>query len=145
MNTGLDPWDDSTPALPYTRPGVVLWFKIFCGFMIAVYLLVAGMGAVLLAMPDAFTDPNAGFASNQPSDHTEALILGGIYLTLGAVLAIAYAIPFFLGRRKGTWVYNLVMICLSMTSFCCLPAAIPLLIFWIKQETRDWYIGAAAG
>ncbi len=141
MNLRLDPWDESSTTTPSSQPGVVLWFKIFCGFMLALYLMVAGLGTLMLMMPELLVDPEAGIASNQPADTTEAAIMGGVYLALGGILAVLYVLPFFLPRRKGTWVYNLVMICLSMTSFCCLPAAIPLLIFWIKQETRDWYIG----
>ena len=137
MNMRLDPWDETSVAPRSSPPGVLLWFKVFCGLMLLLYVLVAGVGALLLAMPEQFADPEAGFASDQ----SEAVILGVVYLALGLVFAVLYALPFILPRGKGTWVYNLVMICLSMTSFCCLPAAIPLLIFWIKQETRDWYYG----
>jgi hypothetical protein len=42
------------------------------------------------------------------------------------------------------WVYDLVVICVGMTSFCCMPVCIPLLIFWIKPEVRA-YFGRTAG
>jgi hypothetical protein len=35
--------------------------------------------------------------------------------------------------------YDLVLICIGMTSCCILPAAIPLLIFWLKPEAKNWF------
>ena len=34
------------------------------------------------------------------------------------------------------WIYDLIIICLGMTSACFWPAVIPLLIFWLKPETK---------
>ena len=33
----------------------------------------------------------------------------------------------------------LILIAISMTSLCCIPAAVPLIIFWIKEENRQYY------
>jgi hypothetical protein len=37
------------------------------------------------------------------------------------------------------WVYDLVVICLGMTSACILPASVPLLIFWLKPEVKSHF------
>jgi hypothetical protein len=37
------------------------------------------------------------------------------------------------------WVYDIVLICLGMTSVCCMPVTIPLLIFWIKPDAKAWF------
>jgi hypothetical protein len=34
------------------------------------------------------------------------------------------------------WVYDLVLICMGMTSAGCIPACVPLPIFRIKPETK---------
>jgi hypothetical protein len=33
----------------------------------------------------------------------------------------------------------MVLICIGMNSCCLLPASIPLLIFWIKPETKTYF------
>ncbi len=139
MNTGTTGYEWDQPTLQ--APGVVTWFKVYAGAMLLLYLFVMGMGVLFLVNPDLMVDPDAGMSSNRPADTAEAVIMGALYLGLGSVFALAFLVSFFLPRSKGTWIYDLVLICLGLTSCCCLPASIPLLIFWIKQETRDWFYG----
>lgn len=124
------------------RPQVITWFKAYCALMIVVYTLVAVLGGVMIANPDALIDPDAGAGSSVPTSQDEAMIMGVIYLGLGVVLGIAFVVPFLLPRRFGSWIYDLVMICLGLTSVCCMPVTIPLLIFWIKEDTRLWFKNA---
>jgi len=42
----------------------------------------------------------------------------------------------FLRPKPWVWIYDLVIICMGMTSACFLPAAIPLLIYWLKPEVK---------
>lgn len=48
-------------------------------------------------------------------------------------------LPLVLGPWPWLWTYDLVIICLGMTSTCILPASIPLLIFWLKPETKRYF------
>lgn len=36
-------------------------------------------------------------------------------------------------------IVGIVAIAMGMTSACCMPAAIPLLIFWINDKTRKYF------
>lgn len=65
--------------------------------------------------------------------------MGGLLLTISLVFIVACFLPFILAPRPWLWVYNLVIICLGMTSACYLLACIPLLIFWLKPETQRYY------
>jgi len=130
------------PLQPYDEPGVVLWFKVYCVVMLVMYLLVAGIGAVFLFAPDMVVDPNAS-GSNQPTSHAEATIMGVIYFGLGGVFAAAFLVGLLWRRGMGAWVYGIVLICISFTSCCCLPATVPLLIFWLKPECKNWLMRAA--
>jgi len=124
-----DRWDS-----PKAAPPVVTWFKVYAAGMALVYLAIAAMGGLFLVFAEDMAAPPGG-----SGDTTEVLIMGAVYLVMGLGLAAVFLVPFVLGRGKGAWVYALVLICLGLTSVCCLPATIPLLVFWIKPQTKAWY------
>jgi len=99
----------------------------------------------MLQFPELFIDSTASVNANVPSSPDEAYLQGMIYVILGAVFLGAFAVSFLLGRGKFAWTYNLVLICIGLTSCCCLPSNIPLLIFWIRNDCRQWYLGHKTG
>lgn len=110
-------------ATVITRPGVVTWYKVYCGAMAAMYLVAGAAGAWMLT--------EGGLATE---DYVTAVILAVVAFPL----AIAYIVGIFLPRSKGTWIYGIVLIAIGLTG-CTLVAAIPLLIFWVNARTKDWY------
>jgi hypothetical protein len=68
-----------------------------------------------------------------------ARITGALLLVLGLGLFGACLLPLILRPRPWLWTYDLVVICLGMTSACILPASIPLLIFWLKPEAKRYF------
>ena len=108
------------------RPQVVIWYRIYCAFLSLCYLFACGMGVALLVMP-------------QLSETQDAALAGMIYIVLGAILFIPYVLGATLPARPGTWILGIVLISLSMASICCLPFNIPLLIFWLKPETKAYF------
>ena len=129
------PWEPPPPGPPLTAPGVNLWFKVYVIFLAVLYGLVMILGIVLMLMPDVFADE----MSDEFSSPEEALVMGGVYGGVGFVFALLYLVPLFLPRKTGTWIYGIVLIALSLTSCCTWPAAIPLLIFWVKNDNRRWF------
>lgn len=119
------------------RPSAVVYYKAFCGFMAFVYVLVAGLGVLLLFLPTIAPSPTG------PQD-SEALIAGGMYIVIGLGLTIPYTLGIFLGRRPWVHTYGIIMIGLTMTSCMCIPIALPLLLAWLKPEVKAWYKDAAA-
>jgi MFS family permease len=117
---------------PGVRPGVLNWFTAYAILMALVYGAFAVLGIVLLVMP-------ATAAQMSQEDRIVAMIQGVVFLALGLVLGGVFAAALFLPRKPWVWVYDLVLICLGLTSVCCMPATIPLLIFWIKPEVKAWY------
>ena len=69
------------------------------------------------------------------------MVAGVIYAVMGIVFFLLYLAGVFLPVRRWSWVAGLVLIALSFTSCCCVPAAVPLLIFWIEPETKAWFAG----
>ncbi len=68
-----------------------------------------------------------------------ANIMGVMILAISLVLIVVCFLPFVLAPRPWLWAYNLVIICLGMTSACYLLVCIPLLIFWLKPETQRYF------
>jgi drug/metabolite transporter (DMT)-like permease len=91
--------------------------------------LVAAFGVFLIA------------ARPETSRHSaeELLITGIIYAVFGALFAVVYAVTLFLPRASWNWIVGIIMIALGLTSCCFAPFLIPLLIFWLKPETKAYF------
>jgi len=72
-------------------------------------------------------------------DPMEVQIQGYLLMIVGVPFAIFFGAAPFLPKRPWAWIYGIVAIAFGMTSPCCLPASIPLLIFWIKPETKAFF------
>jgi hypothetical protein len=68
-----------------------------------------------------------------------AVLIGIAILLLGLGMLVASLLPLVLSPRPWLWTYNLVIICLGMTSACFLAACIPLLIYWLKPEAKNYF------
>lgn len=125
----MDPQPLSMPSVPPARPAVVGWFLAYCAFLCVLYLLVAGF-----SLPFFLLNPD-----ELEMGRAEAIVVGVMFLAMGLVFFVLFLMPFFLPRRPWVWVFDLVLICIGMTSACFLPACIPLLLFWLKPEPRAWF------
>ena len=120
---------DPSQATATERPKVIKWFKVYCGVLSFLYLAVMAMSLFFL-----FADP-----ADVEMSAAGARLTGMLLLGLGLVLCAACLLPLILSPRPWLWTYDLVIICLGMTSACFLPACIPLLIFWLKPEAKRFF------
>jgi len=111
-----------------SAPPVYKWYVIYCVCMALLYLVAAAMGVAFF-----FMEPD------QEMSEAEAKVVGVMLLLMGLAFFAAYAVAPFLPRKSWVWVFGLVLICIGLTSACCLPACVPLLIFWLKPEMKDFY------
>lgn len=125
----------------YFRPKVVKWFKVYCWVLAVLYLFVVLAGLLQIILGIVFSgDPEyLASCSNEDMPPVVMMIMGGVFLSMGLVLLVLSLMGVFLTPRPWVWVFSLVLICLGMTSACFLPFCIPLLLFWIKPETKDYY------
>jgi MFS family permease len=120
------------PAVPQdndTGRKAFLWYRVYCGVMVALYFLVAGLGVVMAVMQPETREYRA----------EEMLIMGIVYAVIGVIFAVVFLVALFLPRKSYNWIVGIVMIALGMTSCCFLPFLIPLLIFWLKPETKAYF------
>ncbi len=115
-------------SLNQTAPPIFKWFVAYCIFMALLYLGMAVMGIGLM-----FAEPDRDMSAE------EAKVMAALFLILGLVFFVPYAFAPFLPRQSWAWVFGLVLICLGLTSACCLPICIPLLIHWLKPEMKAFY------
>jgi hypothetical protein len=115
--------------IPAQPPKFIWWFKIYSGFLCLLYLATAGSSLFFF-----FADP-----ADIEMSATGARITGALFLVVGLVFFGACLLPLVLAPRPWLWTYDLVIICLGMTSACFLPVCIPLLISWIKPEAKKYF------
>jgi hypothetical protein len=122
----MDPVLSPYPAMPPARPAVLGWFKAYCVVLCLIYLLCVGASIILFVV-----DPG-----ELEMGTAEAMVMGVVLLGTGLLCFVASLLPLFLKPRPWVWVYDLVVICIGMTSACFIPLCVPLLIFWIKPEVK---------
>jgi hypothetical protein len=105
------------------------WYRVYCGSLAALYAMLAAMGLFIAYFAPAMERGSA----------EENVIMGLIYAILGTVFFAVFLIASVLPPKPYNWIVGIVMIAIGMTSCCTWPAVIPLLIYWIKPETRKFF------
>ena len=119
----------STQTNIVRAPRAWKWFVAYCAFLAIIYLLFIALGiAVLLGDPATF--------DVEPIEATGYAVF---LVAIGLLLFIPFATAPFLPKRPWVWTFDIVLIGFGMTSIITLPAAIPLLIFWLKPDTRVFF------
>jgi hypothetical protein len=138
MNQFSDPSPYQSPQfvyeqqyLPVRTPGVWTWYIVYCVAMALLYLMVLAIGALMLTFSAEIADDEM--------NPEQAVIMGGMFTVLGGVLMLMFAVAPFLPKTKAAWIYGFVTIGIGLTSACTLPICIPLLIFWLKPETKMFF------
>ncbi|HEX9930698.1 MAG TPA: zinc ribbon domain-containing protein [Pyrinomonadaceae bacterium] len=108
---------------------VFFWYRIYAAMMALLYAGVAALGIFIV-----FFAP----ASNK-RDEADPMLVGGIYAVIGVIFFLPFAAALVLPKKPWTWIYHIVLICIGMTSCCLLPFTIPLLINWLKPETKAFF------
>ena len=110
-------------------PAVVTWYKVYAVFMSLLYLLVIAAGVFFMFIP----------AEALGEDEPPPWLMSAVFFALGFPLLAVYGASIFLPPRPWVWIYDIVLICLGFTSCLTLPFCIPLLIFWLKPETKAYF------
>jgi uncharacterized membrane protein len=107
----------------------ITWLKVYCALLALCYFACIGFSFVLLLVDPSSLEMEAFMAK----------LVGVLLFGIGAVLMTASLLPFFIKPKPWVWIYDLVLICFGLTSCCFWPICIPLLIFWLKPETKKYF------
>lgn len=105
------------------------WYRVYCGVLVALNAVVTVFGLAMTYYKPGETAREA----------EEMAIMGVFYAIFGAIFFALYVFALLLPEKPYNWVFGIVMIAIGMTSCCLWPAVIPLLIYWIKPETRAFF------
>ena len=125
-NGDVSPGEVVAPVIN-PHPAVKTWQIVYVILMMLLYLAVTVGGVLLILFREKFDAANL-------EDEAGMLALGLVYSVIGLGLFMVFGIGLFWRRGMGGWVFNLVLICIGLTSCCTWPMTIPLLIFWIKHK-----------
>lgn len=123
------------PTTQLQKPPVWGWYVAYCFAMAIQWFLL-----VLLGLDFIFSGP-----PNPNMSPHESEVIGLIFIVWGAAFMAPYLAAPFLPRRKWAWGLGFALIILSMSGTCCLPVAIPLLIQWVKPETKGFFDEGSGG
>lgn len=114
-------------------PDGVTYYRIYAWIIGVLSVIGALAGVVMMFLPMLLDK-----GSTSPGSMLETWLGGLFYFGMGAAQATPVFITLFAGRKP--WVHTLgtVVIGLGMMS-CCMPILIPLLIVWMKPETKQWF------
>jgi hypothetical protein len=119
--------ESSATPIDYARlaskPAVVIWYRVYCIGMAVMYAALAGAGIWLL-----LAEPMQG------EDAITWIVLAAVSVPLAILFLVGTLVP----RSKAGWIFGIVLIAIGVSG-CTLVAAVPLLIFWINNRTREWF------
>lgn len=110
------------PGFEGRRPAVIAWFRVYAAVSVLFPLAYVAFWAW------------ANLTSNHPtaSQGTAVyLVTAVICLVLVGFFLVAALVPY----KPWGWTIGLVAICLGLSS-CLVVVTVPLLVFWLKPETK---------
>ena len=108
---------------------VFKWYVAYCVLMALMYLAFSVLGFWYVLYEPIERDIGPGSSK----------IVGLLFIVTGLFFFAPFAAGPFLPRRPGSWIIGIVLICFGLTSPCCMPASIPLLIFWLKPDNKAYF------
>ncbi len=111
------------------RPAVITWFRVYAVTSIFLYLGFLGFLALWQfltpAVPNEATSPTP----------IEAVAVLAFIVFICVAFAAFYGVAAMVPYKPWGWTMGLVAITLGLMS-CMAVASVPLLIYWLKPETR---------
>ena len=119
----------SSPTHSQEAPPVWPWYIAYCLGMAGVAFLLTMLCVVFVAV-----EPDPDWAGD-PSAQLGVLV----YIAIWFLVTCIYGVVPFLPRKSWAWTYGLVVISAGLMCGCWIVASIPLLIQWVKPETKAYF------
>ena len=131
--SGSSQFPSSSPP-PRSTPGAWIFYLVYCVFMVLIYALLTGLGVMFMAFAE-----NMAKADKEVDDPIVFVIMGGVFFAFGLVFLLAFAAGPLVPRNRFGWIYGIVLIALGLMNGCTLIFSIPLLIFWLQKDIKQYY------
>ncbi|REJ75927.1 MAG: hypothetical protein DWQ47_09860 [Acidobacteria bacterium] len=105
---------------------VVFWFRVYSAGMLVLSLVPVAFGLILFALS----------ISRETRDPEGDLLAALIFGSAGLFLAGLSLVGVFIRRKPSAWSFGWFLIILGIISCILLPAAIPLLVYWLKPDLK---------
>lgn len=118
----------STPQNNEIGRKTFFWYRVYCGVLVGFYLFV-----MIYAISQVISPPILRELS--PREKIDNIL----FIVLGAGFSLIFAVALFLPPKPYNWIVGIILIGIGMTLCCFIPACVPLLIFWMKPETKAFF------
>lgn len=129
---GLEPHASPSQAPASRAPAVVKWYKAYCMMMVILYFIGMIGGVALLAYRPTIAASAPELSMTEITIRAIVLIIACFVMFVGTIAALV------LPPLPWTWIYHLVNIGLGLSG-CCFFVTIPLMIYWLKPETQEYF------
>lgn len=133
------------PLLPVGKPGVVRWYRLWCALFVLVWLGMALHEFMVARGEIENLGLIEGWLVKDDQAAREELLAekrqtAAEVAIVAIVVAVFYGVAACLPRHPGTWVVGLIALIATAFPFCIpLGGAIPLILHWVKPETKRYF------
>jgi hypothetical protein len=122
---GYEPY--APPGFEGRRPAFIRWYRLYAASVVVLYV-----GFFLLWQLFTSSGPNAAPQEvGWTVEGTMMVVALSMVVAFSGFFVLAALVPY----KPWGWTIGLIAICLGLSS-CLMVAAVPLLIFWLKPETK---------
>jgi hypothetical protein len=125
------------PLEPQPKPQVCIWYNIYCSCFALLYILTAigGLAVAIFAtqIAEASGEPDKQAAAS--GNFAAGIVMSVISIPLTILFIVGLMIP----RKTWGWGYGFIPIAIGLTSPCCLPASLPLMLYWLRADNKRWF------
>lgn len=121
--------NDTSSQIEVPTPRVIKWFNVYCWIGCFFHISVVLFSLVFFRSP----------LEELEMSSSDANFIGILCVLFGIVFFALFALPLLVPPRPWLWTYDLILICLGLTSACFLILCVPMLVSWVKPETKRYF------
>lgn len=116
---------------------VIFWNRVYC-CVLSVSWFLAGLGCFWArTQVDVVYETSAQMFEASGIEKSQLGLMYGLIGLLSFVLVILNLILVFAPRTKIWWAAHMFNLVMGVLKCCCIPVAVPLIIFWVRPEVQQ--------